>query len=82
MSEVKAVLTLERPATINPLQIFDRKATLRILNLSDRTFDRIEARGEGPPKIQLSPGRVGYRASDLAAWLDKRRSPASARAAS
>ena len=70
---VKTIPTLERPATINPLQVFDRSTTLKILNLSDRTLDRLEARGEGPPKTQLSPGRVGYRASDLAAWLDNRR---------
>jgi hypothetical protein len=52
--KLKTVLTLERPRTINPLQIFSRSETQRILGLSDRTFDRIEARGEGPPKIQLS----------------------------
>jgi predicted DNA-binding transcriptional regulator AlpA len=74
---LKTVLTLERPGTINPLQIFSRTETERILGLSDRTFDRIEARGEGPPKTQLSPGRDGYRASDLAAWLDQRRMGAS-----
>jgi predicted DNA-binding transcriptional regulator AlpA len=59
--------------SVNPLQVFDRPTTLKILNLSDRTFDRLEARGEGPPKTRLSVGRVGYRASDLAAWLDSRR---------
>ena len=74
---LKTVLTLERPGTINPLQIFSRTETQRILGLSDRTLDRIEARGEGLPKTQLSPGRDGYRASDLAAWLDQRRMGAS-----
>jgi hypothetical protein len=78
MLQVNPIPTLERPATINPLQIFDRRTTLRILNVSDRTFDRIEARGEGPPITQLSPGRIGYRASDLAAWLDSRRRQQSA----
>ena len=63
---------------VNPLQVFDRRTTLKILDLSDRTFDRLEARGEGPPKTRISPGRIGYRASDLAAWLDRRRELVSA----
>jgi predicted DNA-binding transcriptional regulator AlpA len=55
---------------LNPLQVFTRPATLKLLNLSLQTFNRLP---DPPPKIQLSPGRVGYRASDLAAWLDARR---------
>jgi predicted DNA-binding transcriptional regulator AlpA len=57
---------------LNPLQVFDRSTTLEILGLDRRTFDRLEARGEAPPKIQLSPNRVGYRASDLQHWQDSR----------
>jgi predicted DNA-binding transcriptional regulator AlpA len=44
-----------------------------MVGLSDRTWDRLEARGETPPKTRLSLNRIGYRASDVAAWLDARR---------
>jgi predicted DNA-binding transcriptional regulator AlpA len=57
----------------NPLQVFNRPDTLKLLGMSDRTFDRLEKAGDAPPKTQLSRRRVGYRASDLAAWLDARR---------
>jgi predicted DNA-binding transcriptional regulator AlpA len=57
----------------NSLRVFDRPATLKLLGMSDRTFDRLVAKGEAPPKIQLSTRRVGYRASDLKDWLDQRR---------
>ena len=57
---------------INPLQVFDRPTTLKLLNLSKDTFDRLESRGDGPPKIQLSANRIGYRADHLQQWLDGR----------
>ncbi len=57
----------------NPLQVFNKPATQKLLGLSDRTWDRLEARGETPPKTHLSPNRIGYRASDLKEWLDRRR---------
>ena len=57
----------------NPLQVFNRPATLRLLGLSDQTWMRLEKAGDVPPKTRLSEGRVGYRASDLKDWLDSRR---------
>ena len=47
-------------------------------DLSDRTWERMEARGETPPKTQLSPGRIGYRVSDIKKWLDARKVGATA----
>ena len=38
-----------------------------------------KALGEAPPKTRLSPNRIGYRAPDIAAWLDARREVQSAR---
>jgi predicted DNA-binding transcriptional regulator AlpA len=57
----------------NPLEVFSKRATQKLLGLSDRTWDRLESRGDTPVKTHLSPGRVGYRASDLKEWLDQRR---------
>jgi hypothetical protein len=37
------------------------------------TFDRLEARGEGPPKIKLSRNWIGYRVRNVRTWLDRRR---------
>jgi predicted DNA-binding transcriptional regulator AlpA len=43
------------------------------MGVSARTFERIEAAGDGPAKTRLSEGRIGYRVSDLETWLDARR---------
>jgi predicted DNA-binding transcriptional regulator AlpA len=47
----------------------------RLLGISDMTFTRMKARGDAPPKTQISPGRIGYRVADIKAWLDRRRQP-------
>jgi predicted DNA-binding transcriptional regulator AlpA len=58
---------------LDAVRVLSRPETLRVLGVSDRTFDRIEFAGDGPPKTRLSTGRIGYRVSDLKAWLDRRR---------
>jgi predicted DNA-binding transcriptional regulator AlpA len=58
---------------LDAVRVLSRPETLRVLGVSDRTFDRIEYAGDGPPKTRLSTGRIGYRVSDLKAWLDRRR---------
>ena len=40
-----------------------------------RNLQRMIARGEGPPVIQLSPRRVGIDEADDDAWLASRRKP-------
>jgi predicted DNA-binding transcriptional regulator AlpA len=55
------------------LKVYTKKEAQKLLGLSGRTWDREEARGETPPKTRLSPNRIGYRASDIAKWLDARR---------
>jgi predicted DNA-binding transcriptional regulator AlpA len=54
-------------------RVLDRKQTLELLGLGDRTWDRMSARGELPPATKLSARRTGYRLSDIEAWLDARR---------
>jgi predicted DNA-binding transcriptional regulator AlpA len=60
------------------LKVYTKKETQTLLGLSGRTWDRLEALGETPPKTRLSPNRIGYRAPDIAAWLDARREVQSA----
>ena len=55
------------------LKVYTKKETQKLLGLSGRTWDRLEALGETPSKTRLSPNRIGYRASDIAVWLDARR---------
>jgi predicted DNA-binding transcriptional regulator AlpA len=37
-----------------------------------KTLQRIEARGEGPPAIEITPGFVRYRQSAIDAWFAAR----------
>ena len=59
---------------VNPLQVFDRPATLKILNLSKDTLDRLEARGEGPPK-NFSGAHAAASLSLALAYARSRRPP-------
>jgi predicted DNA-binding transcriptional regulator AlpA len=55
------------------LKVYTKPQAQKLVGISGRTWDRLEAVGETPPKTRLSPNRIGYRASDIAAWLDARR---------
>ena len=61
------------------LKVYTKKETQKLLGLSGRTWDRLEALGDTPPKTRLSPNRIGYRSPDIAAWLDARRETSTAR---
>jgi hypothetical protein len=37
-----------------------------------RTLQRIEARGEGPPAIEIAPGFIRYRQSAIDSWFRAR----------
>jgi predicted DNA-binding transcriptional regulator AlpA len=52
--------------------------------LSERTWQRLDERGDLPAKTQLSDNRVGYRLIDIFRWLEarRRRGPAQAQPAS
>ena len=58
---------------IDAIKVLNHRDAIRHLGVSERNFQRLEARGDAPPKTRLSEGRIGYRVSDLAAWLDARR---------
>jgi predicted DNA-binding transcriptional regulator AlpA len=55
-------------------RVLGRPETRQMLgNISERTEWRLKEAGDYPPATQISPGRVGYRLSDIRAWLDARR---------
>jgi predicted DNA-binding transcriptional regulator AlpA len=58
---------------LDEIRVLNKRQTIQMLNLSGRTWDRLEARGDTPPKTRISQGRIGYRVSDIRAWLDRRR---------
>jgi predicted DNA-binding transcriptional regulator AlpA len=45
----------------------------KMLCLSPRTMQRLRAEGAGPPFVQLTERRIGFRLADLEAWLASRR---------
>lgn len=59
--------------SLNAIRVLNRSETLKMVGLSDRTWDRLEQRGDGPTKTRISKGRIGYRVSDIREWLDRRR---------
>jgi len=58
---------------LDSIRVLSEPELIRVLNLSERTFDRMKQRGDVPPKTQLSERRVGYRVCDIKEWLDSRR---------
>ena len=65
-------------ADLESIRVLNRSETLKMVGLSDRTWDRLEAKGETPPKTRISQGRIGYRVSDIVKWLDDRRETSAA----
>jgi predicted DNA-binding transcriptional regulator AlpA len=65
----------------NSIRVLSKPETLKFLGLSNETWHRLEQRGEGPPKTDLSPNRIGYRLIDIMKWLDARRRENGGRAA-
>ena len=53
-------------------RILSNREVVELLGLSAATVWRLRRRGDFPEPISLSPGRVGWRESDLSAWLDHR----------
>jgi len=50
--------------------VLKRHDAAHICGLSLRQLERLA--GDGPARIQLSQGRVGYRRADLEAWVASR----------
>jgi prophage regulatory protein len=59
-----------------PARTINRYVSPRLLRerlgLSEATILRMRRRGQFPQPIRLSPGRVGWRESDIVDWLDAR----------
>jgi predicted DNA-binding transcriptional regulator AlpA len=62
---------LSRP-DLEAIRVLGRDKVIALLGISKMTFDRIEQRGDGPRRVRLSSRRIGYRVSDVKAWLDSR----------
>ena len=61
------------PAEINPdRRVISKKETAKLIGVSPESLTRWHQTGTGPKRLQLSTRRVGYRVSDIQAWLDKR----------
>ncbi len=50
-------------------RILSLRQVIEITGLSPATIWRMRRRGEMPEPIRLSPGRVGWRESDIERWL-------------
>jgi predicted DNA-binding transcriptional regulator AlpA len=58
---------MSEPANIDP--VISEIETADAINVSTSTLRRMHSRGEGPPRIQLSKRRIGYRLGDVDEWL-------------
>jgi predicted DNA-binding transcriptional regulator AlpA len=58
---------------LKTIRVLNRPDTIRAVGVSERTWERLEAAGDVPPKTRLSEGRIGYRVVDIEDWLDRRR---------
>ena len=56
----------------SPTRILSTKQLSQLINLSESTLWRMRQRGQLPQPIRVSPGRVGWRESDIVAWLATR----------
>lgn len=53
-------------------RILTRSEVIQRTGLSRSTIQRMERRGEFPPRRQVSRSRVGWLASDIDSWLQSR----------
>jgi hypothetical protein len=57
----------------DPAQVLTEKEAAALLSIHTATLRRMP---DGPPKMQVSEKRIGYRRGDLLAWQRDRISPA------
>lgn len=60
--------------TAEKLTILRRRAVEKLVQLSCSSIYRMMRSGEFPRAIRLSKGAVGWRATDIARWLEQRES--------
>jgi predicted DNA-binding transcriptional regulator AlpA len=56
--------------SVAPDRIISERVTAEILGISPDTLRRLNRRGEGPTRRRISPGRVGYKISEVEAYRD------------
>ncbi len=52
--------------------LHNRRDTARVCGLTPTTLDRIRKSGDFPLPVRLGPQRIGWRQSDLDAWIASR----------
>lgn len=52
--------------------VLRKRAVCTLLGISAATLDRLRQRGEFPPAIRLGEQAIGFRRSDIDAWLAAR----------
>jgi predicted DNA-binding transcriptional regulator AlpA len=62
-------------------RIISREEFCKIAGVSIATVYRMQWRGDGPKPFKITPKRVGYKMSDVVAWLDNLHPATSASAA-
>jgi predicted DNA-binding transcriptional regulator AlpA len=60
---------IDQPLGGAPDRLVSEKTAAEILNISADTLRRLGKRGEGPKRRQISTRRVGYRLSEIDAFL-------------
>ena len=58
---------------LESVRVIKKTEAQRLTGVSPDTWDRMEARGDAPPRTRISERRFGYRLADLREWLDARR---------
>lgn len=75
LAAIASLPTDRRPDPLDLIRCVSDRQLHEALGVSNRTGDRMKAIGDWPDATQLSERRVGYRLTDICAWLDKRRKP-------
>lgn len=57
---------------LHPDPIIDAKQRRELVPYSDMHIARLEKAGRFPRRIRLGPARVGWRLSEVVAWIDAR----------
>jgi predicted DNA-binding transcriptional regulator AlpA len=52
--------------------VLSRRDTAAALNISVKTLERLEARGEAPRRVQISERRFGYPTSEIESFLKRK----------
>jgi predicted DNA-binding transcriptional regulator AlpA len=59
--------------TLALARVLTERETRELIGVSESTAHRMKEGGDYPPVTQISERRIGYRLTDVIAWLDKHR---------